>query len=73
MNKKRLKIVVLAVASAVVVLGVILMIIGAVGSLFGSPGMMAWLDQPISQLKVWHLIAILFITGVATSRWRSLM
>lgn len=68
MSRKTLKVVVLAAIGIAIMLMVIVMIAGALSSGADHLGLGAWLDQPISQLKIGHLIAILFFIGLTTSR-----
>ena len=64
MNRKELKTFVIAVVGVIVFLMVTLVIIEALGGITNNSALSAWLNQPISHLKVWHLLLILYVTSI---------
>lgn len=62
-KKFMVKGVLLAIAATVIII-LVYFPIKAIGGITVSPEIEAWLNAPISQLKTWHLIAIVYIASV---------
>lgn len=62
-RKLMIKGVLIAIGVAVVVI-LIYFPVKAIGGITVSPEIEAWLNAPISQLKTWHLIVIVYVASV---------